>query len=184
MPPPVTRRFDELTRRYDASDAPDAIDAALDVDVNSYLPDDLLVKVDIATMAHGLEARSPFLDHTLMEFAASLPSSFKLRGVTQKHLLKRVARPLLPAGIADRPKRGFGVPLDRWFRAELREFVSDVLLGDTCRARGYFQPPVVERLIQEHVRGVRQWHHQLWTLLMFELWHRMFVDRRPDGPPL
>jgi asparagine synthase (glutamine-hydrolysing) len=167
----------EITRWYDDSDAPDFIDATLDVDVNSYLPDDLLVKVDIATMAHGLEARNPFLDHELMEFAAGLPSSFKLRGLTQKYLLKKVARPLLPAEVVDRPKRGFGVPLDVWFRGELKELMSDVLLGPTFKSRGYFQQPVVERLVREHLQGQRQRHHQLWSLVVFELWHQMFVDR-------
>ena len=173
----------ELTHWYDETDAPDFIDATLDVDVNSYLPDDLLVKVDIATMAHGLEARNPFLDHELMEFAASLPSSFKLHGLTQKYLLKMAARPVLPAEVIDRPKRGFGVPLDVWFRGELRELMSDVLLGSRFKARGYFNQAVVERMVREHVEGKRKRHHQLWSLVVFELWHQMFVDRRPTGAP-
>jgi asparagine synthase (glutamine-hydrolysing) len=168
-----------LASWYARSDAPDFVDATLDVDVNTYLPDDLLVKVDIASMAHGLEARSPFLDHEFMEFAASLPSSFKLRGRTKKHLLKQAVKPLLPPEILDRPKMGFGVPIDVWFRRDLRDFARDVLLGPAARQRGYFRPAVVERLVDEHVRGTRQWHYQLWNLTMFELWHRMFVDERP-----
>jgi asparagine synthase (glutamine-hydrolysing) len=172
----------ELTRWYSGSDAPDFVDATLDVDVNSYLPDDLLVKVDIATMAHGLEARNPFLDHELMEFAATLPSSFKLHGLTQKYLLKMAARPVLPAEVVDRPKRGFGVPLDVWFRGELRELMSDVLLGSTFKSRGYFHQPVVERLVREHLEGKRKRHHQLWSLVVFELWHQMFVDKKPTAP--
>jgi asparagine synthase (glutamine-hydrolysing) len=170
-----------LLRSYAASDAPDFIDATLDVDVNNYLPDDLLVKVDIATMAHGLEARSPLLDHELVEFAASLPSSLKLRGGVKKYILKQAVRPLLPREIIERPKMGFGVPLDSWFRHELKELAHDVLLSASLRNRGYFRQPVIERLLAEHVAGARSWHYQLWNLLMLELWHRAFVDHRPSG---
>jgi len=174
---------DLLVDAYRDSDAPDFIDATLDVDVRQYLPDDLLVKVDIATMAHGLEARSPFLDHEVMEFAASLPSSFKLRGSMKKYILKRAVRELLPDEIIDRPKMGFGVPVEHWFRGELREMAHDVLLDSTMRARGYFRTECVERLLREHVAGTRNWHYQLWNLLMLELWHRMFIDSRPTAAP-
>lgn len=170
-----------LTDWYARSDARDFVDATLDVDVNMYLPDDLLVKVDIATMAHGLEARSPLLDHKVMEFAASLPSSMKLRGRTRKYIFKRAVKALLPGAILTRRKMGFGVPLDRWFRGELRELAADVLLGRRLRERGYFRPEFLERIVSEHVGGVRNWHDQLWNLLMFELWHRMFVDERPTA---
>jgi asparagine synthase (glutamine-hydrolysing) len=163
----------------------DDVDAALAVDVETYLPDDLLVKVDIATMAHGLEGRSPFLDHELMEYCASLPSALKLRGRTTKYLLRRAVRGLLPGPVVERPKQGFGVPLDRWFRGELRTMVHDVLLDARTLRRGYFRESVVRRLLDEHRRGVRGWHAELWSLLVLELWHRMFVDRRPAaGPPL
>ncbi len=166
-----------ITRWYEQADAPDFLSATLAVDVNSYLPDDLLVKVDIATMAHALEARSPFLDHELMAFAASLPMAHKLRGRTQKVLLRRLARELLPGAIVARPKMGFGVPIDAWFRRDLREMTGDLLLDGRSRARGYFRPAVVERLFREHVAGTRRWHSVLWALLNFELWHRTFVDR-------
>ena len=167
-----------LCRWYGDSDAPDFVDATLDVDVNSYLPDDLLVKVDIATMAHGLEARSPFLDHVLMEFVASLPSALKLRGRQKKYLLRQMARDLLPSAILDRPKKGFAVPLDLWFRRDLKDFARDLLLSPTARARGYFRHAIIERLLSEHIGGRRPWHPHLWNLLMFELWHQTFVDRR------
>jgi asparagine synthase (glutamine-hydrolysing) len=172
-----------LLRAFAASDAPDLVDATLDVDVNTYLPDDLLVKVDIATMAHSLEGRSPLLDHTLMEFCASLPSHMKLRGRVKKYILKRAVRDLLPAEIIERPKMGFGVPLDHWFRRDLREMAHDLLTGPRARARGYFRPQTVERLLAEHVRGARTWHYQLWNLLVLELWHRMFIDDRPAVAP-
>ena len=167
---------ERLVAAFRASSAPDVVDATLDVDVQTYLPDDLLVKVDIATMAHSLEGRSPFLDHELMQFCASLPSSMKLRGRVKKYLLKRAVADLVPPEVIARPKMGFGVPLARWFREELREMTHDVLLGRRARERGYFRPGVVERLIDEHVRGVRPWHFQLWNLLMFELWHQTFID--------
>jgi asparagine synthase (glutamine-hydrolysing) len=176
--------LEHLTEAFRRAEGADLLDATLAGDVETYLPDDLLVKVDIATMAHGLEGRSPFLDHDVMEFCASLPSDLKLRGLTTKYLLKRSVRELLPAPVVDRPKQGFGVPIDRWLRGELRTMVHDVLLDARTLRRGYFREPVVRRLLDEHGRGVRGWHSQLWSLLVLELWHRMFVDRRPEaGPP-
>ena len=165
-----------LLDQFATSDAPDLLDAMLDVDVNWYLPDALLVKVDIATMAHGLEGRSPMLDHEFVEFAATLPSTFKRRDGVSKYILKRAVGPLLPAEIIDRPKKGFTVPLDHWFRNELREMATDALLGSRATGRGYFNTATVERLLTEHVRGTRDWHEQLWNLLMLELWHRQFID--------
>jgi asparagine synthase (glutamine-hydrolysing) len=154
------------------------LDALLSVDTRSYLPDDLLVKVDIATMAFGLEGRSPLLDHEVMEAAAHLPERLKVRGLQKKRLLRRIAGRFLPASILDRPKMGFGVPLDRWFRQELRELTHDVLLDGRLAARGYFHQRYVEHLVREHETGVRSCHYQLWNLLMFELWHRTFIDAR------
>ncbi len=175
-----------ILKEYEATDARNFIDATLDVDVNRYLPDDLLVKVDIATMAHGLEARSPFLDHPFMEFAASLPPELKLHGRIKKHILKEAVRGLLPGEIIDRPKMGFGVPIDHWFRRELKDYARDLLLAPTSLGRGYFRPAVVQRLLDEHIAGVRAWHYLLWNLVMLELWHRTFIDRRPavDEPSL
>lgn len=174
---------DRLLQAYARSDAPDFVDATLDVDVNNYLPDDLLVKVDIASMAHGLEARSPFLDHELMEFAASLPSDLKLRGGIKKYILKRAAVQWLPPEIIDRPKMGFGVPIDAWFRAELKELLSDLIRSTRFRERSIFDPARVERLLDEHVSGARAWHYPLWNVLMLELWHRAFIDQRPIAYP-
>ena len=169
-------RCPRLLESFAASDALNLIDRTLSVDVETYLPDDLLVKVDIATMAHGLEARSPFLDHEVMEFAAALPSELKLRDGVKKYILKTVVRDLLPRDIVDRPKMGFGVPLESWFRTDLKPLAYDVLSSQRFRQRGYFRPHVVERLLDQHVAGVRTWHYQLWNLLILELWHRAFVD--------
>jgi len=168
-----------LVDAYAASDATDFVDATLDVDVQNYLPDDLLVKVDIATMAHGLEGRSPLLDYNVMEFAASLPSAFKLKGGVKKHILKLAVSSLLPDEIINRPKMGFGVPLETWFRHELKEMAYDILLSPRLRQRGYFNDAFVKRLLDEHSSGARAWHYQLWNLLVLELWHRAFIDRRP-----
>jgi asparagine synthase (glutamine-hydrolysing) len=170
-----------IASAYAQSNAGNLVDATLDVDVQMYLPDDLLVKVDIATMAHGLEGRSPFLDQEVMEFAAGLPAGFKLRGRTKKYLLKRAVRDLLPQGIIERPKMGFGVPLDHWFREDLREMAYDVLLSARSMQRGYFDPTFVRSLLDEHTSGKANWHYHLWNLLMLELWHRTFIDGRPSG---
>jgi asparagine synthase (glutamine-hydrolysing) len=172
-----------LQRAFDASDAGDGVDALLDFDVNYYLSDCLLVKVDIATMAFGLEGRSPMLDHEFMAFAASLPSDLKLRGTTTKYILKQAARRLLPDQVIDRPKKGFSVPLRRWFRGELRELAGDLLLDGRMGQRGFFRPAAVERLLDEHTRGVADWEDQLWSLVMLESWYRMFIDRRPAARP-
>jgi asparagine synthase (glutamine-hydrolysing) len=172
-----------LAAAFGASDAPDLLDALLDVDVSYYLPDCLLVKVDIATMAHGLEGRSPMLDHEFMEFAASLPSQMKLRGNHTKYIFKRALRSLLPPETIDRPKQGFSVPIGAWFKRDLRELSGDLLLDGRLAARGYFRPGAVERLLDEHWRGAADWHTQLWTVLMLESWHRTFIDERPSAAP-
>jgi asparagine synthase (glutamine-hydrolysing) len=154
----------------------DVVDRALAADTFNYLPNDLLVKVDIASMAASLEARSPFLDHHLLEFAAGLPASFKLRRLTTKALLKRALRGLVPAENLTRAKMGFGVPIGHWFRTELKSYLADTILSVRAIGRGYFNREVIKHLIHEHVSGRRDYAHQLWTLLMLELWHRQFVD--------
>ncbi|MGB7925646.1 MAG: asparagine synthase (glutamine-hydrolyzing) [Pyrinomonadaceae bacterium] len=153
------------------------VDAALLADTMTYLPNDLLVKVDIASMAVSLEARSPFLDHHVIEFAASLPEGLKLRGLTTKYLLKRVLKKLLPAENLKRRKMGFGVPIGHWFRGEMQNFLRETLLSEKALKRGLFKPETVARMVTEHTSGARDYAHQLWTLLMLELWFGRFVDR-------
>jgi asparagine synthase (glutamine-hydrolysing) len=165
-----------LERAYDASDAPTFVEASAHADVQLYLPDDLLVKMDIASMANSLEVRSPLLDHEVVEFAARLPRRLKLRGLVQKYLLKRAMKGVLPDAVLRRKKMGFGVPIDHWLRGELREMAHDVLLGQRARGRGYFRPDAVRRYLDEHTRAERRHHTVLWSLLMLELWHRMFID--------
>ncbi|HKP72510.1 MAG TPA: asparagine synthase-related protein, partial [Pyrinomonadaceae bacterium] len=152
------------------------VDASLLADTMTYLPNDLLVKVDIASMAVSLEARSPFLDHHVIEFAASLPENLKLRGLTTKYLLKRVLAKLLPAENLERRKMGFGVPIGAWLRGEMQKFLRDTLLSEKHLRRGFFKPDAVTRMVELHTRGERDYAHQLWTLLMLELWFERFID--------
>ncbi|TMC12601.1 MAG: asparagine synthase (glutamine-hydrolyzing) [Chloroflexi bacterium] len=155
------------------------LDAMLEADVNWYLPDDLLVKMDVATMAHSLEARSPFLDHKLMEFMARVPSRYKLRSGQSKYLLKSALRGILPDEILDRPKMGFGVPLGQWLRTSLRELLEDTILGPTALARGYFRPEALREMVAVNNSGRNDHQYLLWDLLMLEMWHRTYIDQVP-----
>jgi asparagine synthase (glutamine-hydrolysing) len=154
----------------------DPLDRMLALDVESYLPNDLLVKMDIATMANSLEARSPFLDHEVMEFCARLPAAYKLRGMRLKHLLKKASKQLLPPKTLARRKMGFGVPVGKWMRGELRSWVEDLLLSPRALKRGYFQPEALRQFVWAHLDGRQDQSFQLWALLWLELWHQEFVD--------
>ena len=144
------------------------------LDVETYLPGDLLLKADLASMACSLELRSPFLDDRVLGLGVSLPES--LRGRRGKEALRRAFAPDLPAQVAGRPKTGFGVPLARWFREELREVTGDLLLGERARLRGQLRPAAVEALIAEHASGRADHGHRLWCLLVLELWQRLYVE--------
>jgi asparagine synthase (glutamine-hydrolysing) len=152
------------------------VDASLLTDTMTYLPNDLLVKMDIASMTVSLEARSPFLDHHLMEFAASLPERLKLRGMTTKYLLKRVLRKFVPEENLTRAKMGFGVPIGDWFRGSMQPFLRETLLSERALSRRMFKPDAVRRLVDEHVGHKVNHEHRLWTLLMLELWFQRFID--------
>jgi asparagine synthase (glutamine-hydrolysing) len=154
---------------------PDPIDTPLAVDVQSYLPYDLLVKMDIATMASSLEARSPFLDHKVMEFCALLPGAYKLRRMTLKYLLKRAGRRLLPPEILRRPKMGFRVPVESWMRGEWRPWVEDLLLSPQALKRGYFEPEALRQTVRAHLADRSGRSSTLWNLVWLELWHREFL---------
>lgn len=146
------------------------------LDVRTYLPGDLLLKADIASMAHSLEVRSPLLDHAVLELGLSLPDSLKVEGRRGKVALRRAFADALPPEVARRGKTGFGVPIARWFRGELMAPARDVLLGDSARGRGQMRPQVVARLLDEHAAGRADHAHRLWCLLMLELWQREHVD--------
>jgi asparagine synthase (glutamine-hydrolysing) len=166
-----------LSQWFDRSNGSGMLDAALLTDQMTYLPNDLLVKVDIATMANSLEARSPFLDHNVIEFAASLPESLKMRRLEPKYLLKKVAARLVPKEVIYRRKMGFGVPIGKWFRSEMKEFVCEALLSERALGRGIVRPGELKRFVREHTDGERDHAFQLWTLLMMELWFQRFIDR-------
>ncbi len=177
---------DSLSLLEEAAAAPGAeglVDRALAADIALYLPDDLLVKVDVTSMAHGLEARSPLLDHELAEFAARLPERLKLDRGRTKVAFRRALRDILPPELLERPKMGFGVPLARWFRGELRDFVRDTLLDGTARGRGIFREEAVRALLAEHLAGRRDRSSHLWNLVMLEQWHRTFIDPAVPAPP-
>jgi asparagine synthase (glutamine-hydrolysing) len=158
------------------AEAPSFVTGANWADIHTYLPDDLMVKVDVASMAHGLEARSPLLDHVFLEWAATIPERVKMAGGETKALFKRAMEPYLPRELLYRPKMGFGCPIDHWFRDELKEMAYDVLLSSSATARGIFRRDYVERLLDEHISGTVSHHTRLWALLMLELWFRMWVD--------
>lgn len=147
-----------------------------------YLEGDILVKLDRASMANSLEVRAPFLDHTFVEFVNSMPSSLKLKGLRTKHVLKKALRPYLPPEIIERPKKGFGIPVAEWLNGELKELSDDALSESELRAHGLFEVAEVHRLMRDHRRGRRDNRKQLWTLLMFQLWHRRWLDSTRLGP--
>ena len=145
-------------------------------DFETYLPEDVLTKVDRMSMAHSIESRVPLLDNQVIDFAATLPAHLKIKNGRRKHILKEAVRSLLPPGIIDRKKQGFGVPLGVWFRGGLTDVFSDVLRSPRTRQRGYFEPGFVDRLVEEHLGGRRDHTLRLWQLMVFELWHRHYLD--------
>ena len=173
--------LDFFHEKFQESDGKGPVERMLSTDVASYLPDCLLVKMDIATMANSLEARSPFLDHELMECLASMPARVKLRASTTKYLLKEALKGFVPEEILKRPKMGFGVPIDHWFRHELRGYIYDVLLDDAALRRGYFRKEGIEEILDEHIRLGFNHSARIWALLNLELWHRIFIDAEVKG---
>jgi asparagine synthase (glutamine-hydrolysing) len=163
---------EEYRSLWRATEGSHLLDRLLDINVRTYLLDDLLVKADRMSMAHGLEVRSPFLDRELFEFAARLRPSLKARGLSLKRVLKAAMRDLLPAEILGRRKRGFGVPLDRWFREDLRDYADAMIGSPRSRVREHLVPEALDRVIAEHAAGVRNHGHALWTLLTLEVFLR------------
>jgi asparagine synthase (glutamine-hydrolysing) len=166
--------FDFLKVAFARVSRRDQVTAASLVDLLTYLPCDLMTKVDIASMAHGLECRAPFLDHHVVELAADMPLRLKYRRGRGKRILREAFGHLLPASVFRRPKMGFGVPLDHWFRHELRDFTRQVLLDPSTLGLGYFRPAAIERLLDEHDSLRFDHSHRLWVLLFFELWRRQW----------
>jgi len=157
----------------------DPVSTLQHIDMETYLPDDILAKVDRTSMAVSLESRVPLLDHRLLEFVATIPSSLKLKGGTGKYILKRAMASRLPADILSRRKMGFGVPLGAWFRGELRDMTHDLLLEPRTRQRGIFRTSWVEGLLRDHESRRRDCSARLWAMLCLELWMRRWADTGP-----
>jgi asparagine synthase (glutamine-hydrolysing) len=173
---------DVLRARFDETEGAELIARLQDVDLGTYLVDDLLVKTDRASMAHSLEARVPFLDSVVTGFALALPTRQKVRGLRKKVLLRKAVEPLLPREVVHGRKRGFSIPAAAWLRGELEPFARDTLSADTLRRQGFFRHEPVRRLLDEHVSGKQDWSRQLWCLLAFTLWHERHVEREPRSP--
>ncbi|HEY9721560.1 MAG TPA: asparagine synthase (glutamine-hydrolyzing) [Oscillatoriaceae cyanobacterium] len=169
--------YDQHRAVWGASAEWDAIARYLHLDAVTYLPEDILVKVDRASMATSLEARAPFLDHTLVEYIAGLPSHYKLKGKRTKHALKEVAARYLPEAILKRPKKGFGIPVAKWLKGELRSTMLDAFAPERLREAGIFEVREVERLVREHLAGTHDHRKLLWTMLMFEFWREAYLTR-------
>ncbi len=162
---------------WDMADGVDDTDRSLYGDFSTYLPDQLLVKADRASMAHGLEARSPLLDRALIEYAATIPTSIRLKKFETKHILKKIAERYVPRSVLYRRKKGFVMPGARWLRGELSPYVRAALDSRTFFDRGWVRPEFVRRILAEHFTGQRDWGDQLWTLLVLEVWARLAIDR-------
>jgi asparagine synthase (glutamine-hydrolysing) len=145
-------------------------------DFETYLPEDILTKVDRMSMAHSIESRVPLLDNEVIDFAASLPCSMKIANGRRKHILKEAVKGLLPASILHRRKQGFGVPIGVWFKGSLREVFADILESQRTIERGYFRREFTDRLLREHLAGTRDHTLRLWQFVVLELWHRAYVD--------
>jgi asparagine synthase (glutamine-hydrolysing) len=168
--------LDVFREHYDRAGTDDPLSRIQYLDIKTYLTDDILAKVDRASMAHSLEVRAPLLDHELMELTASIPAALKLRGTNGKYILKKALGKILPDTVVQRKKMGFAVPLARWFRNELKDLAHDVIFtgGDD----GLLDQATVGQLWREHQSGLRNRSTELWTLLMFRLWQRQFQQNR------
>jgi asparagine synthase (glutamine-hydrolysing) len=170
---------DLLRTRFAETESAELLARLQDVDLGIYLVDDLLVKTDRASMAHSLEARVPFLDPMVTNFALALPSRHKVRGLRKKVLLRKAVAPLIPSPLLRRRKRGFSIPAAAWLRGELESFARDTLAESTLRRQGFFEPATVRRILDDHVSGKEDVSRQLWGLLAFTLWHERHVERAP-----
>ncbi len=174
--PPLRRAADIAAMRwFDSGHAHGLLQQALHQDLRTYLPDDLLTLSDRLSMRHGLELRVPFLDHPLVEFCASLPPSLKIRGITKKYLLRKIAAPLVPSAVLSHRKLGFASPMASWLRGDLRGYVNEVLAPDRLRVHGLFAPSAVRALLDAHMSRRETCDRQLFALLMFQKWYERFM---------
>jgi asparagine synthase (glutamine-hydrolysing) len=173
-----TEAFRTIAEAWAMSEGAEPLARATHLDALTYLPNDILMKVDRASMRVALEVRAPFLTRAVTEFAFALPDSFRMRGRSGKRLLKDAARPLLPREIIERPKKGFGIPVAAWLNGPLRELANDILSADALQRSGIFQPATVQRMLKQHHEMRSDLRKPLWTLLVFELWRRHHLERR------
>jgi asparagine synthase (glutamine-hydrolysing) len=160
--------------QFRAARGTSALRAILYFDQTSWLPDNLLERGDRMTMAASLEARMPFMDHELAAYVSALPDSWRVKGHVTKRILREAMRRLLPATILDRPKVGFRVPVNEWFRGTMRDYLLEHLTGKDSATRAYYQPAVLARYLDEHIRGRQNHEKLLWSLLTLEIWHREY----------
>jgi asparagine synthase (glutamine-hydrolysing) len=175
----------QQTRRYyfsraDESPNKDIFSQILFIDLTSYLPEDLLIKADIASMANSLEVRSPFLDHKFVEFAAAIPNSLKVRNGETKYILKKAFSKFLPQEILDRKKMGFSIPLNKWFRDDLRPLAYETLLNNNYEINTLFNKNFIKYMLDAHSSGRTDYGAGIWLLVNFVLWHEMFITKNPE----
>ena len=166
-------------RLYDSCESPDPVDKALYVDAKTYMVDDVLTKVDKMSMAVSLETREPMLDHKLLEYVATIPSSLKLRNGQTKYLLKQLLKRRLPDSILERPKQGFSAPVGQWLAGPLAKMSEELLFDGRLAARGVFRDEALRQMWSEHRSGQQDHHHRVWAIVMLELWFRQYVDAGP-----
>jgi asparagine synthase (glutamine-hydrolysing) len=171
--PKPTEELRYLREAFERAEGPTRLDQLMNVDINTYLPDDLLVKVDRASMAHSLEVRSPFLDHEFIEYASSIPAKYKLRRGEKKWILKRAFEDILPESVLNRSKQGFSVPLDEWFRGDLQDFAAENL--DRLGQRALYDRSELDAVLDAHITGKRDYGGDLWNLVMLEQWYERYL---------
>ncbi|MFX0196633.1 MAG: asparagine synthase (glutamine-hydrolyzing), partial [Candidatus Hodarchaeota archaeon] len=168
--------YDVLGKHFKTNQNPDVITRVQYADMKTYLPEDILVKVDRMSMAHSLEVRSPLLDQKLMEYVGKLPSTIKLKGNTSKYILKKAMEHRLPSSLLYRKKQGFSIPLSSWLRGELRSLAEETLFSHGSILRDYLELPYIRKLWQRHLAGMQDYSTPLWGLMMLDLWHKKFMS--------
>jgi asparagine synthase (glutamine-hydrolysing) len=168
---------------FSAAQVMDDRERMLHVDTMSFLPDDCLFKVDRMSMAHGLEVRVPFLDKKIVEFAARIPFEYKIRGLTSKYILKKTFARYLPKKILKQRKQGFTIPISAWLRDDLGNMASKILMSKSLEKRDLFEKRQLQWMLEEHRRGKQELGHRIWSLVVFEIWARLYLDEKIGSPP-
>ncbi|HEX9653030.1 MAG TPA: asparagine synthase C-terminal domain-containing protein, partial [bacterium] len=173
--------FEFIRSYFGQVDTADDLNRQLFVDIKTYLVDDILVKLDRMTMATSLEGRVPFLDYRFVEFAATIPGRLKMKGTDTKHILKKAMKGILPPEILKRGKEGFSIPIKNWLKNDLKELMLDVLSPQKIKQQGFFNADYVQRLTQEHLTGRENHSHRLWAMMVFGIWHDIYLGKQPGA---